>query len=134
MDLSACSPSSRLTRSIVCAYALHTHTNLTLSLPQPCLASCSLSVHLHVDTKVIFVAGIAAGSGISTYLSSQTATVSEVAPLYAVLGGFMFLFGSRVAAGSLDSHAVGGVALLSIKSVIAVCIILVAGCATQSLL
>ena len=87
-----------------------------------------------MDTKVIFVAGIAAGSGISTYLSSETATVSEVAPLYAGIGGFMFLFGSRVAAGSLDSHAVGGVALLSLKSVAAVCIILLVGCATQHLL
>ena len=39
----------------------------------------------------------------------------------AFVGGFLMIFGSRIASGCTSGHGLSGMALLSLKSIIAVC-------------
>jgi len=96
--------------------------------------------------KVAVVAGIALGAFISMTLSQArretispvwrratgTSTLSARAPA-AFLGGFIMLFGARIAGGCTSGHGISGIAQLSAGSTLAVAAMFAGGIATAML-
>lgn len=97
--------------------------------------------------QVAVVAGIAIGAFLSMRLSGArrpaipavwaratgATTLAVRAPL-AFLGGFIMLFGARIAGGCTSGHGISGMAQLSIGSMLAVAAMFVGGIATAMLL
>lgn len=68
--------------------------------------------------SVVFSAGVVAGAWlISTAVPAlRPATDVAVSPVRATLGGFMIVFGSRMAGGCTSGHGISGLSLMSISS------------------
>lgn len=75
--------------------------------------------------QLLFVVGIGGGAWISFIFCADPAAMvlTEQPILPSFLGGFLALIGARFAKGTLDSHAISGLALLSSKSVIGAAVI-----------
>lgn len=97
--------------------------------------------------QVAMVAGIALGAFLSATLSGTrrsapspvwTRAIGRHAPLtryaMAAAGGFLMVFGARIADGCTSGHGVSGIAQLAIGSFIAVTAMFAGGIATASLL
>jgi len=96
--------------------------------------------------QVAVVIGIALGAYLSMRLSGArrrsispvwqratgTTTLAARAPL-AFLGGFIMLFGARIAGGCTSGHGISGIAQLSVGSTIAVAAMFAGGIATAAL-
>jgi uncharacterized membrane protein YedE/YeeE len=97
--------------------------------------------------QVAVVVGIGLGAYLSMKLSgtrratispvwarvSGTSTLSSRAPM-AFLGGFIALFGARIAGGCTSGHGISGMAQLSVGSTVAVAAMFAGGIATALLL
>ncbi|KAJ4294781.1 hypothetical protein N0V88_005015 [Collariella sp. IMI 366227] len=68
--------------------------------------------------NVLFSAGVVAGAWLISSLVPALRPVTEVAvsPARAALGGFMIVFGSRMAGGCTSGHGISGLSLMSISS------------------
>lgn len=97
--------------------------------------------------QVAIVAGIALGAFVSMKMSGATrqtispvwnralgqTTLSARAPI-AFLGGFIMLFGARIAGGCTSGHGISGIAQLSAGSTLAVAAMFAGGIATALLM
>ena len=97
--------------------------------------------------QVAVVVGIAIGAFVSMRLSGAhrqsispvwartmgTTSLSARAPI-AFLGGFVMLFGARIAGGCTSGHGISGIAQLSVGSTVAVAAMFAGGIATAMLL
>ncbi|KAL2136724.1 hypothetical protein VTI74DRAFT_1765 [Chaetomium olivicolor] len=68
--------------------------------------------------NVLFSAGVVGGAWLISSLVPALRPVTEVAvsPARAALGGFMIIFGSRMAGGCTSGHGISGLSLMSISS------------------
>jgi uncharacterized membrane protein YedE/YeeE len=96
--------------------------------------------------QVALVAGIAAGAFISMHMSGSrrriispiwTRALGSTSPAkrYAVafFGGFVMLFGARIADGCTSGHGISGMAQLAVGSTVAVAAMFIGGIATATL-
>jgi hypothetical protein len=68
--------------------------------------------------NVLFSAGLVGGAWLASSMVPALRPVTEVAvsPVRAALGGFMIVFGSRMAGGCTSGHGISGLSLMSISS------------------
>ncbi|KAK4240351.1 hypothetical protein C8A03DRAFT_13275 [Achaetomium macrosporum] len=68
--------------------------------------------------NLVFSAGIVGGAWLASSAVPALRPVTDVAvsPVRAVLGGFMIIFGSRMAGGCTSGHGISGLSLMSISS------------------
>mmetsp|Transcript_4908 Transcript_4908/g.12547 ORF Transcript_4908/g.12547 Transcript_4908/m.12547 type:complete len:362 (-) Transcript_4908:184-1269(-) len=71
--------------------------------------------------QVVYLAASVAGSYLSSTHMGTFGAAQGLDPLTGVAGGFLMLFGSRVASGCTSGHGLSGMAMLSLPSIVAVC-------------
>ncbi|KAH6634481.1 hypothetical protein B0J18DRAFT_21224 [Chaetomium sp. MPI-SDFR-AT-0129] len=87
-------------------------------------------------TNVLFSAGVVSGAwAISQAVPAlRPVTEASISPVRSLLGGFMIVFGARVAGGCTSGHGISGLSLLSISSFLTAAAIFGAGGITGLLL
>ncbi|SPQ25137.1 51465549-cd34-4759-bc15-36acf850c449 [Thermothielavioides terrestris] len=86
--------------------------------------------------NVLFSAGVVAGAWIISAAVPALRPITDVAvsPARSVLGGFMIVFGSRMAGGCTSGHGISGLSLMSISSFLTAAAIFGAGGVTGLLM
>lgn len=70
--------------------------------------------------QVIYLCASAGGSYLASQSMGTYGAAQGLPPALCMAGGFMMLFGSRMASGCTSGHGLSGMALLSIPSIAAV--------------
>lgn len=86
--------------------------------------------------NILFGTGLVVGAWTLAQLSPAlvTATVTEVPPLLATVGGALMIIGSRMAGGCTSGHGISGISLLSTSSVVTIASAFAAGIAVAPLI
>jgi len=71
--------------------------------------------------QVIYLVASACGSYLSSQAMGTYGAAQGLSPALGFAGGFLMLFGSRVASGCTSGHGLSGMAMLSVPSIAAVC-------------
>ncbi|XP_072173517.1 uncharacterized protein [Diadema setosum] len=70
--------------------------------------------------QVVYISSAIAGAAASALSSGTWASTYGVAPLHALLGGTVMVYGSRLAGGCTSGHGLSGIGMLSLLSFVAI--------------
>jgi uncharacterized membrane protein YedE/YeeE len=86
-------------------------------------------------SNIIFASGVVAGTKIiSQYIPITAETGTGTTSLAAIVGGFLLIFGARLAGGCTSGHGISGMATMSLSSFITVACMFAGGISSATLL
>jgi uncharacterized membrane protein YedE/YeeE len=86
-------------------------------------------------SNIIFASGVVAGTKIiSQYIPITAETGTGTTSLAAIVGGFLLIFGARLAGGCTSGHGISGMATMSLSSFITVASMFAGGISSATLL
>ena len=80
--------------------------------------------------QVLYLCCAIAGACASAAMSNSLGAAPGLHPAYGFCGGFLMLFGARLAGGCTSGHGISGMTLLNLESVVAVPAMFAGGIAT----